>query len=704
MRAGTTSVALAIGVAVLAPVGQAGAATSRAETAGPGASAPSAFDPTGSEWSVNNHAIHWLFREGGLVEAPGAWRGHWTMSGGEVSVEIGGDRFTVRFDPDGQSFTAYKAGQVYRNGVRVRGTASVGARAGDPSERSGGGYWRLERVDFSNQAGADTWTGQAEMRIALTSHDNSHMSFREVWRATTSEAYTADWSIPDILRPGETAPFALSETCLQSTLGQGWPFPTIPMAPVSLVSDFNRDAYLQLGDPPCTPGATAKAGPPLTWTIPAGKPGDTTKVRVSAGPTYWSSVDVTWLFRWSEGTAPPASAGRTPATAQRCGVHLVLRVQTDDALRVETEATADRLREALKTGNLPVSGVAVTSPTEFTVTGVPSAQDGQFRQLLANDVDLNYDRNQSAADYSFRLKPNIAIQLRSETVDQALQTIERRVNELGVAEPLVARHSGADQILVQLPGVSDVNRAKEIIRSTSLLELKLVEQGPFSDEAQARQAFNNNVPPDIQILPGNSEGTAGAPPSTVYYAIRRVAGVTGRDLRNARASLDENNRPAVSFSLTPDGAAKAEVRDHIETAAQIGALGVSIVPRFGPPSLPDLSPLGTTWEKPFLTTAPWLVVAFREEYGREPNGERIKHYYVSESAGIACGFFIAALISFGSVARLATILRSTTETFGVGTRIATPSSLPFSSGSTRPIAFAAPVEVGIIDIAAARPR
>ena len=65
---------------------------------------------------------------------------------------------------------------------------------------------------------------------------------------------------------------------------------------------------------------------------------------------------------------------------------------------------------------------------------------------------------------------------------------------------------------------------------------------------------------------------------------------------------------------------------------------------------------------------------------------------------------IASLISFTSVLREATILRSTTETFGTGTRIATPSSLPFSSGSTSPIAFAAPVEVGIIDIAAARPR
>jgi preprotein translocase subunit SecD len=237
------------------------------------------------------------------------------------------------------------------------------------------------------------------------------------------------------------------------------------------------------------------------------------------------------------------------------GVHLVMRVQTDDALRVESEASADRLREALRGLNIPVTGVAVSTPGTFTVTGVPAAQDAQFRQALT-EIDVAYDRSQSGTDYTFRLKPNIVSQLRDETVNQALQTIERRVNELGVAEPIVARHSEADQILVQLPGVSDVNRAKEVIRSTALLELKLVEQGPFPDEASARQAFAGNVPPDLQILPGASVATPGAPPSTVYYAVRRVGAVTGRDLRNARQSLDENNRPAVSFSLNNEGAIK----------------------------------------------------------------------------------------------------------------------------------------------------
>jgi preprotein translocase subunit SecD len=237
------------------------------------------------------------------------------------------------------------------------------------------------------------------------------------------------------------------------------------------------------------------------------------------------------------------------------GVHLVLRVQTDDALKLETQTTADRLAEQLKTANIPVGGVTLNGPTSFTVSGVPPEQDAAFRNALT-EVDVNYDRSSGAGSYTFTLKPNIVVQLREDTVNQALQTIERRVNELGVAEPIVARHSAADQILVQMPGVTDVDRAKGIIQSTAQLELKQVDQGPFSDEAAARASMAGNLPPDLQILPGATAAGPGQPAGTGYYIVRRVPIVTGRDLRNARPTLDENNRPAVSFSLNQDGARK----------------------------------------------------------------------------------------------------------------------------------------------------
>ena len=237
------------------------------------------------------------------------------------------------------------------------------------------------------------------------------------------------------------------------------------------------------------------------------------------------------------------------------GVHLVMRVQTDAALRIETETTVERLRERLMAANVQFAKLEVTSPTEFIVEGVQN--DAGFRQA-AVEVDTVYARAPGAGRYTYTMRPNIASQLREATVAQALQTIERRVNELGVAEPIVARQGPVNQILVQLPGVTDVQRAKEIIRSTALLELKIVEMGPFPSEEAAKQAYNNALPPDLVVVPGSEDIAAagGGTPGTVYYVVRRVPPITGRDLRTAQPSLDQNNLPAVGFSLSRDGAVR----------------------------------------------------------------------------------------------------------------------------------------------------
>jgi preprotein translocase subunit SecD len=235
------------------------------------------------------------------------------------------------------------------------------------------------------------------------------------------------------------------------------------------------------------------------------------------------------------------------------GVHLVMRVQTEQALRVEAETTVERLRDALSRATVQYAKLEVTSPTTFVVEGVQN--DQAFRQA-AIEAETVFSRSTGAGRYTYTMRPNIASQLREEAVNQALQTIERRVNELGVAEPIVARHGAAEQILVQLPGVTDVDRAKDIIGRTALLELKLVEQGPFPSQDAAMQAVNNNLPPDMVIVSGSEDlaATGGGTPTTVYYIVRRSAPVTGRDLRNSRPTLDENNLPAVSFSFNQDGA------------------------------------------------------------------------------------------------------------------------------------------------------
>jgi preprotein translocase subunit SecD len=241
------------------------------------------------------------------------------------------------------------------------------------------------------------------------------------------------------------------------------------------------------------------------------------------------------------------------------GVHLDLRVNTDDALRLETTTTAEVLRDELEKTAITGATVAATSPTQFQVSNVPPAQDAAFR-TAATAVQATFDRSSAAGGtYTFTMKPNRQVTLREEAVTQAQQTIERRVNALGVSEPVVARQGGTsgERLLVQLPGVSDVARAKEIISSTALLELKLVEQGPSPTKEALLQASGGQVPPHLDMVPGVEEATTpGSAPTTVYYLVQKVPVITGRDLRNARPSLDEYNRPAVGFSLNQEGARK----------------------------------------------------------------------------------------------------------------------------------------------------
>ena len=248
----------------------------------------------------------------------------------------------------------------------------------------------------------------------------------------------------------------------------------------------------------------------------------------------------------------------------RGGVHLVLRVQTDDALRVETETNAEQLREQASLVGIELLSAGAATPTEIRVEGVPAERDQEFRgiadDLLAGDLLLMSTYNRQSAGpgaYTFSMSPGYERQLREESVRQALQTIERRVNELGVAEPIVAPHGVAgDQILVQLPGVEDVAGAKEIIRSTGLLELKLVEDGPALTRELLLQARNGIVPADMEVVSGADESLGATRGSIVYYLVRRVAPVTGRDLRNARPTIDEFNQPAISFSFNREGARK----------------------------------------------------------------------------------------------------------------------------------------------------
>jgi preprotein translocase subunit SecD len=264
---------------------------------------------------------------------------------------------------------------------------------------------------------------------------------------------------------------------------------------------------------------------------------------------------VTGLSVWA--FYPPARKIRLGLDL-RGGLQLVLRVNTDDALRIETNGTVEKIREELSKRGISGVTLRTASSTEFNAEGVPQAQDAEFRRIADEQSQAVYNRESGVGGaYTFAMKPNIQVTLRAEAVRQALETIERRVNEFGVAEPIIAPYGTTeDQILVQLPGVSDVARAKELIRSTAFLELKLVEQGPAPTREALLQATGGSVSPEMEVVSGVGDASAGERPETAFYLVRKIPVVTGRDLRNARPSLDENNQPVVQFSLKREGAQK----------------------------------------------------------------------------------------------------------------------------------------------------
>ena len=203
---------------------------------------------------------------------------------------------------------------------------------------------------------------------------------------------------------------------------------------------------------------------------------------------------------------------------------------------------------------MPGAKVMATDIDSFTVEGIEPARTKDARTTLRDFFrSTEWNMSETATGFSIKLTDPYKRVLKDQTVQESIRTLERRVNVLGVAEPVITPHGSAgNQILVQLPGVTDVVRAKDMIKRTAQLSLKLVE-----NEAATREmllpAGQTEPPPTMEIVSG-----AGAEPgSRAFYLVRKEAVITGRDLKNARPSVSgETGLPDIQFSLTPTGAQK----------------------------------------------------------------------------------------------------------------------------------------------------
>jgi preprotein translocase subunit SecD len=249
------------------------------------------------------------------------------------------------------------------------------------------------------------------------------------------------------------------------------------------------------------------------------------------------------------------------------GVHLILQVEVKEAVNTETDNAVARIQQDLKTANLSYSQVykpdplrqdGTGKPEAVQVDGVAPANSSAVRSLLdqkySNEYDVSGTNNQTT--FVLVMKPTIEKTLNEKTVQQAIETIRDRVDSLGVSEPVIQEYNlGANQILVELPGISDLDRVKTIIQSTARLEIHAVAGGPFQDEASALASVGGVVPPDQMLVHGSGALATGSDADSVYL-LQRIAVVSGSDFRSADPGVNQNGLRNVTFTLTNEAGDK----------------------------------------------------------------------------------------------------------------------------------------------------
>ena len=243
------------------------------------------------------------------------------------------------------------------------------------------------------------------------------------------------------------------------------------------------------------------------------------------------------------------------------GTHLILQVQVQEAIAQETDQTVDRLTNQLRTKNIRYDEVRRVDDTHIVVRNVPSDQLSEFRDLVAAQLQNSWDMAPTAGEpssYTLTLRQSAVAAIQEQTMQQSLETIERRINALGLTEPTIQLHGRKDnEILVQLPGEGDPSRAKAVIQAGGQLELKLVEDpSPYPSQTAALAAHGGVLPPGTELVPGRSDSRNPADTGEVWYLLSRTPVVTGRDLRSATENRNTNNpgQWQVNFSLSSEGA------------------------------------------------------------------------------------------------------------------------------------------------------
>ena len=245
----------------------------------------------------------------------------------------------------------------------------------------------------------------------------------------------------------------------------------------------------------------------------------------------------------------------------RGGSHLILQVQVQDALKAEADQVIERLKDELNRAGIDYASLDRNDPMriedadtiQVNIKGVNAQKTSAFRSLINDRFPQWILTPVNATDYRMNLRPSELLQIKRDTVERSIQTISNRINNLGLTEPVVQQHGRADaefEILVQLPGVDDPARVKEIIGTAAVLGIYEVKDGPFPSQDAAMAKHGGVLPLNTKLL---KSAARGGEPGDSWYLVARNPVVTGNQLRNARAGQDEFRKWETSFTLSPDG-------------------------------------------------------------------------------------------------------------------------------------------------------
>ena len=244
------------------------------------------------------------------------------------------------------------------------------------------------------------------------------------------------------------------------------------------------------------------------------------------------------------------------------GSHLVLQVQLEEAVGQRCDTAIDDLKRQLHDKNIGFGEIRRVDDTHILVRDADPATSGQLRDLVNNQF-TDWIMSPAAGEvngYLLAMKASVVADVRKQTMDQALETITRRINGLGLTEPTIAfTGRGDDEILVQLPGEDDPTRAKAVIQAGGQLALQRVaDDQPYPSEAAALAAHGGVLPPGTVIVPGKPDSSSPQAEQQVFWLLDRSPIVTGQDLKGAdpEPSTDSPGQFDVAFHLSSSAAAR----------------------------------------------------------------------------------------------------------------------------------------------------